>query len=463
MDILERLLLPFRGFFFASPGGVVDVGDGGGAGDDGGGGDGGAGTDDPGEGGAEEVETEDAGTDDGGEGGDEAAETGEEDAGEGEDGEGGKGKTGGKKPTVESALNKLRKVDAKSAEVLRREHFQNVQYRSAGTPQEVQIMKDFMTLHGGEEEISASIEQGDRFAQELDMVANGDPQIVRDIASENPEGLLKLGPHVLEALQRIDPKKFGTMMAAPMSRLLRETGVVPTLQSIARFIKGGQQQESFDAVKELLEWVANVDKTAEANKEQPISERERELQNRDREVQSKEAKIYRREVGKVSIQRTNAAIGKHLTPLITQAKAKGVILTLEQKQDLASGVYAEISRSLEHNNAYQRQMAAYYKRQADPDEIAEFVESKVAGLAEQATKAVWARKGWAGRFSKTKPGGNGNAGAGSNGRTAAVMINAPPTPDRIDWSKDSNRSRFMGDGRVGEATLKNGKVVRFRW
>ena len=39
MDILERLLLPFRGFFFASTSAIPDLG-GGDAGDGGGGGDG---------------------------------------------------------------------------------------------------------------------------------------------------------------------------------------------------------------------------------------------------------------------------------------------------------------------------------------------------------------------------------------------------------------------------------------
>ena len=181
---------------------------------------------------------------------------------------------GGAKPTVESALNKLRKVDAKSAEVLRREHFQNVQYRSAGTPQEVQTMKDFMTLHGGEEEISSKIEQGDRFATELDMVARGDRQIVKDIAGDSPEGLMKLAPSVLEECQRIDPKRFGVMMAAPMARIFRESGVTPLMQHVSRLISNGDQKQAFAGMKDILDWVAGVEQLAEQNQEQPLTDRE---------------------------------------------------------------------------------------------------------------------------------------------------------------------------------------------
>ena len=460
MDIFERLLLPFRGLFFASTSAIPDLG-GGDAGDAGGGAGDSGGTDDGGT--TDDGSVSDVVEDDGesileGDQGEEET-TEEEEAGTDEEGEAAKAK--GAKPTVESALNKLRKVDPKSADVLRREHFQNVQYRMAGTPQEVQSMKDFIMLHKGEEEITAKIEQGDRFADELIMVRDGDPQIVKDIAMESPEGLMKLAPSVLQECQRIDPKKFDAMMARPMARIMREYGVTPLMQQVSRFIKAGQQKEAFDAVAELIGWVSTVEQLAEQSQEQPLTDREKQLQERERGIESEKTKIYQGEVGKVSVQRTNSAISKHLTPLINDAKKKGIVLTLEQKQDVATGVYTEIANSLKANTTYQRQMKAFYQRQAPPEEIAEYVEGHVQRLAEQASKKVWERKGWAARMgrSATKPGATG----GNGQRPSAVMISAPPKPENIDWSKDPSRARFMGDGRVGEATLRNGKVVRFKW
>lgn len=463
MNIFDKLLAPFTGLYFASFPGIVDGGGAGGdtgGGDDGGAGGGGddGGTGDDGDTGI--VEGDEGEVDPDAEGVDSDTESGdEEDAdGDGEAGEGSKDK--GAKPTVESALNKFRKVDPKSAEVLRKEHFQNVQYRSAGSIQEVQGMKDFMTLHGGEEEIGNKIEQGDRFAVELDMVANGNKDIVTEIGRDSPEGLMKLGPHVLDEINRIDPKYFGKMMAAPMSRIMRETGVTPLLQSISRMIAAGQQKESLDSTKELLNWVSQLEALAEASKEAPITDRERKLQEQERGLGAEKTKIYQSSVGKAAIAKTNSSIAKQLSPLIAAAKTKGIVLTLEQRQDVASGIYTEIANSLKANTTYQRQMAAFYKRQADPDEIAEYVENQVNSLAEKATKAVWERKGWAARFGK-----KGTQTTTVNGRPQpAGFVSAPPRPENIDWSKDPSRARFMGDGKVGEATLKGtSKVVRFRW
>jgi len=464
MDIFERLLLPFRGLFFASPA-IIPDGGGGDAGDAGG--DGGTGGGDEGVADDSVGDGSDDGSGDGGTG-DDQTDTGDEeglqegDEEQADETEGEPDKAKGAKPTVESALNKLRKVDPKSADVLRREHFQNVQYRMAGTPQEVQTMKDFMTLHGGEEEISTKIEQGDRFATELDMVARGDRQIVKDIAGDSPEGLMKLAPAVLDECQRIDPKRFGVMMAGPMARIFRETGVTPLMQQVQRFIKAGQQKEGFEAMQELLNWVGQVEQLAEQSQEQPITDRERKLQEQERGIQSEKTKIYQGEVGKVSVARTNSAISRHLTPLINDAKKKGIVLTLEQKQDVASGVYTEIANSLKANNTYQRQMKAFYQRQAPPEEIAEYVEGHVQRLAEKASKAVWERKGWAARMGRNgaKPGA---AGGGNGQRPPAVMLSKQPAPENVDWSKDPTRAKFIGDGRVGEATLNDGKVVRWRW
>ena len=464
MDIFEKLLTPFTGLYFASGAfpAVGDTGgDGGGAGDGGAGGDDGSGdsgTDEGGGTGLEET-TEDVG--DGGDGTDEGAAEGEEGEADesGEDEGSGKGKTPGKKPTVEEAIKTLAKTNKAAADVLRKTHFKVQQYEQLGSIPEVTAMRDFIQLHGGEEEIGTMIDQGTRFATELDMVANGDKQIVLDIGRENPDGLMKLAPHVLSECERIDPKKFGLLMAKPMSTLLRTTGVVPMLQALSRLIRLGDQKNADAQAAELLQWVGNVDALADSQKEQPLSDREREIQQREQKVQDSVVQQYRGEVGKAAVTSTNTEIARHLTPLINDLVKQGVKLTLAQKQDLAGGIYTHIANSLKNNKAYKRQMDAFYARQVDPQDIAEYVAKQVRGLAEKATKEVAAMKGWAGRVNrKPAPGANGNGT-----KNLARLVSTPPKPELIDWSKDTDRARFMGDGKVGHATLKNGQVVRFRW
>lgn len=465
MDIFEKLLAPFTGLYFASgvfPG-VGDAGAGDGAGDAGGGagGDDGAGdsgTDEGGGEGAEEI-TEEVGDGSDGEGDGGAEDEGAEGEGDGEDEGSGKGKTPGKKPTVEEAIKTLAKTNKAAADVLRKTHFKVQQYEQLGSIPELTAQRDFIQLHGGEEEIGTSIDQAQRFATELDMVANGDKQIVMDIGRENPDGLMKLAPHVLSECERIDPKKFGLLMAKPMSTLLRTTGVVPMLQALSRLIRLGDQKNADAQAAELLQWVGNVDALADSQKEQPLSDREREIQQREQKVQDSVVQQYRGEVGKAAVTSTNTEIARHLTPLINDLVKQGVKLTLAQKQDLAGGIYTHIANSLKNNKAYKRQMDAFYARQVDPQDIAEYVAKQVRGLAEKATKEVAAMKGWAGRVNrKPAPGANGNGT-----KNLARLVSTPPKPELIDWSKDTDRARFMGDGKVGHATLKNGQVVRFRW
>ena len=467
MDIFEKLLAPFTGLYFASTTfpGVGDAGgDGGGAGDGGAGGDDGSGDSGTDEGGGTGTEES---TEDLGGGGDEGADESADEGAEGEEGDesgedkgSGKGKTPGKKPTVEEAIKTLAKTNKAAADVLRKTHFKVQQYEQLGSIPELTAQRDFIQLHGGEEEIGTSIDQAQRFATELDMVANGDKQIVMDIGRENPDGLMKLAPHVLSECERIDPKKFGLLMAKPMSTLLRTTGVVPMLQALSRLIRLGDQKNADAQAAELLQWVGNVDALADSQKEQPLSDREREIQQREQKVQDSQVRQYRGEVGKAAVTSTNTEIARHLTPLINDLVKQGVKLTLAQKQDLAGGIYTHIANSLKNNKAYKRQMDAFYARQVDPQDIAEYVAKQVRGLAEKATKEVAAMKGWSGRVNKkAAPGGNGNG----NVKNLARLISTPPKPETIDWSKDRDRARFMGDGKVGHATLQNGQVVRFRW
>lgn len=467
MDIFQRLLLvPFRGLFFASSAALPGLGGGDAGGGDGGdGGAGGEGGGDAGDDGG--ADDEGAGGEEGeseGEGGEEAEGEGEQaDEGEGEGEEGDQGKNRGKKPDVESAINKLRKTDPAMADVLRREHFQNKQFREVGSVQEVEAMRDFIQLHEGVEEIEFRMEQGNKFAAEMQMVANGDAKIIKDLAGESPEGLMKLGPAFLDELHRIDADRFGLMMAKPMSRLLREMMFTPQMEQLRRFIQSGDQKSAFDYTNNFLNWIKELDAQAGKQQEQ-VAPADKQLQDRAQKLTEREQKTYRTDVARASTTSTNTAIGAFLNPIIVAAKKRGVILSTAQKQDVAKGVYDEIAASLSANKQYKRQMDAFYDRNADPDKIAEYVGNKVRALAKQAVDAVWERKGWAGRNGK-KTGGAGAGGAGGgNGAGRAQFVNAVPKPETIDWDADPDRKRYQGDGRVGEVTLLGTKrVVRFKW
>lgn len=460
-------LTTFLGMFFASAipgvggdGGAGAGGDeagGGGGGDEGsetgeGGEEGGEGEEGAGEGEQEEAEEE---TGEEGEEGGEGAEEGEE--------EGTGGKT--KKLDVQKALDKLKKTDRALSDVLRKEHFSNQDFRRAfATPTEAQSAADLLNLIGGEEGITTLQGKADDFAAELSMVAEGNPQILDDIVRDTPDGFKKLMSAGVEKLRLLDQGAYERLTAKPLIHALREKGVINTLEMIRQMALAGKGQEVFDLTQKLLSWAANVEEFANRAAEQAPSDRDKAADTKLQQAEKITRRAYQREVGTASNRATNGEIKRYLDPLVRDAKKRGVVLKLEQLQDVSSGIYTEIGDALKINTAYQRQMEAYYAKNADPDDIANYVRQKVASLAEAAAKKVWGRKGWASARGKVRTGGNGQGSGGSGGGSGtSIFISKPPSPETIDWSKDPQRTRFMGDGHKGEATLKNGKIVRFRW
>ena len=466
----------FSGMNFASSFPAVG-GDGGGAGDEGagGGGAGGGGDEGGGEGGGEGAgeedieEIEDPDAEGGGEGDEEIDTEGEGDEEiEGEEVEGGAGK--GKKLDVQKALDKLKKTDKVLAEVLRKEHFSNVDFKKAfASPTEAQAAADLLELVGGEEGVSTLQQKADDFAAELNMVAEGNPQILDDIVRDSPDGFKKLINAGLEKLRLLDQAFYERATAKPLANALREKGVVNTLEMIKQMAVAGKGQEVFDLCTKLLNWCGAVEDFASKAAAPQVTETDTAAKATLQKAEKIARQSYLREVGQSSNRVTSTVIKKHLDPLIRDAIKRGVKLSAEQRQDVAGGIYTEIAQSLKANTSYQRQMEAYYAKNADPDDIGNYVRSKVEQLAEAAAKKVWGRKGWASARGKVRTGGQGErgrertGGGSGGGGTKAIFISKPPRPEIVDWSKDRSHTRHMGDGKTGEATLKSGKVVRWRW
>lgn len=465
-------LTRFTGLHFASTiPGVGGDGGGTGAGEDGGAG-GGGGEEGGGTGGGEEEIEEVEEVEDDGEVDDGTEQDDEVDEGEGGDDDEEVDESTGKpkKLDVQKALDKLKKKDKMLADVLRKEHFSNVDFKKAfATPIEAQAAADLLELYGGEEGISTLQTKADDFASELNMVAEGNPQILDDIVRDSPDGFKKLINAGLEKLRLLDQVSYERATARPLAATLREKGVINTLEMIKQMALAGKGQECFDLSQKLLNWCAAVEDFASKAAQPAATDTDKAASTKLQRAEQIERRAYLREVGGVSNRVTNTEIRKQLQPLIRDAAKRGVKLSQEQLADVSDGIYSEMAQSLKTNAAYQRQMAAYYEKNADPEDIGNFVRQKVAQLAEAAAKKVWGRKGWASARGKVRTGGAGGgkerqaAGGSGGGTKGSIFIGKPPRPELVDWGKDPQRTRFMGDGKRGEATLRSGKIVRFRW
>jgi len=440
LSYLQRLTL-FAGLFFASTPVIPD-----GGGDPGGGGDGGVTTD---EGGAGDEAADDSGAEGTGEAGDEGVLEESEQVAEGDETE---EAAAAQKPITDEqiakSLDKLRKTDPKLASALRKEHFQNRDYRRAGTPAEVMEMRDTMESVGGPEGLADISNKADTFAAELTQIADGDTAIIDTLSKDYPQSLAKLIPYGMDKLRQINPAGYERAVSGTASALLRDKGVTSSLVRLGDIIRAGgehAQKDSFELVQKIIDWAA---KTEEYGKSRPAeegpSDAEKRLQLKEQELGRAQQNIRNREIASGVTTTLNGIISRSLAPYL-----KGRNLTLEQKQELSSSIYTRIGKSLQADARYQARLKGLIAK-GNVQDVQRFVGAKVSEISEKLTLAAWKASGHSGSKAVA-------AAAGANGRPGVIRATSIPEPSTVDWSKDPGRQRFLR----GEATLKNGKIVRW--
>jgi hypothetical protein len=459
MEIWDILLKKFTGLYFASS---VAIGDGTGGGDDGG---------DSGGGGDEGGTTDDAGglEDAGDEGGtddetDTDAEGTEGDSEAGEDEEGSEGARGAKRPltpeqqskAVEKALNKLKESDPEGAKLLRKEFFktrqQADQYReSFATPQEARQAQELVESIGGQAGFARAQKELTAYATELDQMAKGDPRAIEDLAGDFPKGFAKLVPHALDKLRGIDSAGYERLVSRHMASTMAEKGFSRSVERLAELIGDGKQEQALALANAALKWIRDTEQFGKAQPQDANKEEMSEVERARQEVETEKSNLFTQRVSSEVTQTMNGIISKHLNPII-----KGKVLSLAQKQSLASGIFSRIAGTLQKDRTYQERLKSLLAER-DDNGVKRYVGSQVSRLAKRAVDAEWAARGFTSSGKKRTANGSGNGASGGSG---PALVGRKPDASKIDWDKDRSKMRYM----QGEATLKKefgGRVVRW--
>jgi hypothetical protein len=358
-----------------------------------------------------------------------------------------------KEPTTQDitkALNKLRESDKVSADMLRKAFFKQEtdlrNFRSAfGSPAEASETKELLDSIGGSDGLSQLQNEAQSYANELGKMSTGDPTIIKDLARDFPEGLKKLVPAGLEELRQVAPKNYEHLAARITSTALRDYGISRTIEQIGLYLSVGKTAEVGELVNKLQQWIEGTERFSQS-KPAEDAEASNAFRQREEELGRKEAAAYNRQLNGSIVSSWNSTIAKNLQPLLKTRN-----LSADQKKDLVSGIFNELSESLKANERYQERFKAI-KAKGNVEEATRFATAAVEKIAKRATDAAWAKRGFASATRKSQP-TNGNA----NG--AAVQVTKKPADDTIDFSKDPGRLRFM----AGEATLRGGRVVKWSW
>lgn len=338
---------------------------------------------------------------------------------------------------LKSAFKELQKANPKLHDFIRKEH-----YKLAN---ELSQLKETYELDGGAEGIERLKGEAQEYAQALTRAANGDAELWDEIHADSPDGAAKLAMAGIDKLERFAPDKFELVKSRMVSRSLSQSGFAGTLGNLLEIIREGgadAQKYALREAQKLANWVAQTDEFSR-QQQTTSDEGKNEVEERARSLDQREYKIYHEDVGRATNQRMSSIVSKSLAPLM-----QGKKLTNEQRQGLASETYSIISASLAKNEMYKRALKAQLSSKKDPQEIARWVATKVQEIAPKAAKMAWGRRGF------------GTAPASTNGNAQArTVVNGKPKSEDIDWGKDPQRTRYMH----GEATLKNGSVVRWNW
>jgi hypothetical protein len=352
---------------------------------------------------------------------------------------------------VKNALNKFREADPKGAQILRKEHFENLSYKQTfPTVAEAQAAKETMELLGGEEGIATLQQDREEYKHLINRLTEGDRDAVEEFAKEAPEGLAKMLSPALEKVKQFNRSQFERAIAPHMADTFREKGLTSVVSRLLEDIHSGRQKEAFTGAQEVAKFLQGVADFAEQSKEQPLSEKEKEIQTKEQALNEREYKTYQGDVTRSAVQSMNSILEKELAPYL-----KGKTLTKEQKQGLVSDAYTIASNAVAANPRYMAMLKAHFDKRSPKEEVSRFITSHFKQQAGTAVKKAWGNRGFTGT---AKP-------APSNGKPASVttIASKPPKqgaqPNEFSMARFNNRETYI----QGLVTLNNGHKVKVDW
>ena len=417
----------------------------------------------PAEGGGEGTE----GTGDG-EGDGEAGEGGGKEAGEGE-GEGGEGEgesdgsefeTDGRKidDATKKALASLKKVDPESAKRVAEAYFKFQGYQKVfPTIHEARGAKATLEAVGGTKGIQEMQTAVSDYDTEIAQFAKGDPELINNLWTSNPEGAELSATAMLEVIGSKDADAFDRVMIPPMVARLEKAGFFKSMNEVTEFVKEGKGQEAYDLLAKIGKFFTEA--KGLQKKQLELKNRvdpEREKLNKERADFDRQKTVeYENKIAANANTLNNKEMGKLVEPFLNEMK-----IPKEGRRRFVQGLQNEVWAAMKADSAFQMQARTIQKK-GDSGETAEFIAEKFAELLPGIFRTY--RNELYPNYARLKGGKGAPAaknGAAANGNGNSKVINVPqgarPRHDQVDWTKTSDIDWIRG-----KAVLLNGKSMTF--
>ena len=353
--------------------------------------------------------------------------------------------------------------------------YRDQEYAALGDIKDLRGLKEQIDILGGPEaigrlrDLETSVETIDK------MVDTGDPQVIKDMFSESPEGMKKLVPEALETLKNLDAQAYAATLTPHLVAAVAASGLGEWIGSAQQLIDQAYaakdpeharfyMEKAFQQVTGVAKWLKGLEKQgtdgASAYAKAPARQG-------DNGASASAAAGARQAAGdggaglSAQVQRqlvpwAKTQIETALKPLLGATK-----LDAAKMNDMISLTAAEIDRRLTADSSFQTNLQAWQKT-GKLDRIVKQSQSGISSVLAASARAVWERHGTKAASASAKAparqaaGGAAKPAAGAAGKTA-ILVGRKPADGDFAANQDMIDVIMKQQGR-----LKDGRLVRWK-
>ena len=353
--------------------------------------------------------------------------------------------------------------------------YRDQEYAALGDIKDLRGLKEQIDILGGPEaigrlrDLETSVETIDK------MVDTGDPQVIKDMFSESPEGMKKLVPEALETLKNLDAQAYAATLTPHLVAAVAASGLGEWIGSAQQLIDQAYaakdpeharfyMEKAFQQVTGVANWLKGLEKQgtdgASASAKAPARQG-------DNGASASAAAGARQAAGDGGaglsaqvqwelVPWAKTQIETALKPLLGATK-----LDAAKMNDMISLTAAEIDRRLTADTTFQGNLQAWQKT-GKLDRIVKQSQSGISSVLAASARAVWERHGTKAASASAKAPARPTAGgavkpAAGAGNKAAILVSRKPADGDFAANQDMIDVKMKQQGR-----LKDGRLVRWK-
>ena len=358
--------------------------------------------------------------------------------------------------------------------------YRDQEYAALGDIKDLRGLKEQIDILGGPEaigrlrDLETSVETIDK------MVDTGDPQVIKDMFSESPEGMKKLVPEALETLKNLDAQAYAATLTPHLVAAVAASGLGEWIGSAQQLIDQAYaakdpeharfyMEKAFQQVTGVANWLKGLEKQGTGNSEQgrgngaggnaAAGRSASAGPEGGRAASAAASPELSAQVQRQLVPWAKTQIETALKPLLGATK-----LDAAKMNDMISLTAAEIDRRLTADTTFQGNLQAWQKT-GKLDRIVKQSQSGISSVLAASARAVWERHGTkagnrdqgTGNRTAARPGQAAvKPAAGAAGKTA-ILVGRKPADGDFAANQDMIDVIMKQQGR-----LKDGRLVRWK-